>query len=812
MAEGPEVGTAYVSILPSAAGFGAKLQSQITGEAALTGQKAGQALGAGITGQASGIATKVAGVFAAVGVARFLKGSIAEAEDAARVGRLTDAVIKSTGGSAGVTAAQVEKLSGSLSKMAGVDDEVIQGAQNVLLTFTKVSSQVFPTAAKAALDMSAALGGDLQGSVLQLGKALNDPVKGMTALTRSGVSFTESQKEQIKALAQSGDLLEAQKIILAEVNKEFGGAAAAGATSTAKLGVAVGNLKESLGTTLLPAVNVTSGALVAMLGSVESMPGPVRAVGGAMLIAAGGITATGLAVGLLAPKVRAAKLELIGMGTAGKTAAGSIGLIGKAGLAIGTVLALETGLRSLDAAIVDTDGSIKKLATTADNELARRFDELGSKTNYLRSAMALFYDQPSPDEERADLFQQILEDGNFALAQRILTAQRGTPIEQALQKAYDDQIGTVRALNKDQGLSTAILDENGEAMVGAGEKVRDYAAEWVALRDKLTAVVQSDFSSKLAGNLSSALNPLERFVVGAGTNIADLKSQVADAGGTLTKAQAELAKLEGTQSGTAGEIARVRGGAGDIDTARAAVTEAAARLTETQAALNEATKSPLKSIEQNLTANLTTVTTWLGNIDKLATGGHESLARHLTALGPGAADAVAEAVGVSPKQRDKLEGLFDETDAKIAEAASGGFELGLAQKANPGKTLAELIVAAYDKSLESGITDATLRAMEVAIGILSGREDGANLPFDVAGEAGPGEARATRPVAPALGPAVPPIYGPAAPQPAAQLAPAGGVTFGDINVTAITDASPRQIAEETVDYAAWRLGPAVAAL
>src|SRR5688572_6484355 len=241
MAEGTEVGTAYVSIVPSAAGFGAKLQQQITGEAGQAGTQAGKALGTGLTTSASGIVKGIGGTLAAAGTWKFLHGAVREAEDAVRVGRLTEAVIKSTGGAAGVTAAQVEKLAGNLSKVAAVDDEVIQSAANVLLTFTRVKDQVgagndvFTRTTAAALDMSAALGGDLQGSVLQLGKALNDPVAGMSALTRSGVSFTEQQKDQIKTLAESGDLLGAQKIILAEVNQEFAGAAAANATATDRL-------------------------------------------------------------------------------------------------------------------------------------------------------------------------------------------------------------------------------------------------------------------------------------------------------------------------------------------------------------------------------------------------------------------------------------------------------------------------------------------------------------------------------------------------------------------------------------------------
>jgi hypothetical protein len=100
--------------------------------------------------------------------------------------------------------------------------------------------------------MSAALGRDLNSSVLQVGKALNDPVRGMTMLSRAGVVFTEQQRDQIKALAESGDQLGAQKIILRELTKEFQGSAKAQATESDKLGVAFLNLKEDIGKELLP--------------------------------------------------------------------------------------------------------------------------------------------------------------------------------------------------------------------------------------------------------------------------------------------------------------------------------------------------------------------------------------------------------------------------------------------------------------------------------------------------------------------------------------------------------------------------------
>ena len=86
-------------------------------------------------------------------------------------------------------------------------------------------NDIFNQATETMLDMSMALGQDTKQSAIQLGKALNDPIKGVGALQRVGVSFTAAQQAQIKALVKSGETMKAQKIILAELRKEFGGSA-----------------------------------------------------------------------------------------------------------------------------------------------------------------------------------------------------------------------------------------------------------------------------------------------------------------------------------------------------------------------------------------------------------------------------------------------------------------------------------------------------------------------------------------------------------------------------------------------------------
>ncbi len=220
----------------------------------------------------SGLASfgKVAAVglaAAGVGAVAFGKSMVDAAVESQKVTKQTEAVLKSMGGQANITAEQVANLSTKLSMQSGVDDELIQSGENVLLTFGKVRNEVgkgndiFNRATQSALDMSVALGTDMQSATMMLGKALNDPIKGMTALTRSGVSFTEQQKEQVKAMVKAGDTLGAQKLIMGEMEKQFGGSAAAQATAGDKLKVAFGNLQEQLGTALLPIVEKVATAL-----------------------------------------------------------------------------------------------------------------------------------------------------------------------------------------------------------------------------------------------------------------------------------------------------------------------------------------------------------------------------------------------------------------------------------------------------------------------------------------------------------------------------------------------------------------------
>lgn len=243
-----EIADAWVALKPSAKGFGRATESQIGGEMRTSGSRIGGLFGTAIkTGAVAG-AVAVGAAFT-VG----LKGAAAYQKLQAQ----TAAVLKSTGGAAGVTADGITKLAGKIAAYSDGNDDAVQSGANLLLTFTNIKNEagrgnkIFDQTTKIMYDMSTALGQDTSSSALQLGKALNDPVKGITALSRVGVSFTQGQKDQIKTLVESGRTMDAQKVILKELNKEFGGSAkAVGQTFAGSMG----RLKDSFEDLLRDAV------------------------------------------------------------------------------------------------------------------------------------------------------------------------------------------------------------------------------------------------------------------------------------------------------------------------------------------------------------------------------------------------------------------------------------------------------------------------------------------------------------------------------------------------------------------------------
>ncbi|MDP8961493.1 MAG: hypothetical protein M3N32_07770 [Actinomycetota bacterium] len=257
--------------------------SRAFGEVARDADRAGGAFGRmggplGAAGRGIGLVGAAAAA-AVVGVGMFAvklgKDAVQAAQEAAKVTAQTEAAIASSGGAAGRTAEQIGALAEELSYMSGIEDEAIQAGENMLLTFHNIQGVNFDDATRTMLDMSVALGQDTTQSALQLGKALNDPIRGVTALRRVGVQFTKQQEDQIKAMVEAGDVAGAQQLILAELNKEFGGSAKAAGEAAGgwrRLILVWGNFQERVGTMLRDTFGPLGDALADVAGKAS---GPV---------------------------------------------------------------------------------------------------------------------------------------------------------------------------------------------------------------------------------------------------------------------------------------------------------------------------------------------------------------------------------------------------------------------------------------------------------------------------------------------------------------------------------------------------------
>lgn len=218
-------------------------------------KKFGDNLALGVTAAFAGAA------FAAV---NFGKDAITAAENVA----VADNRVKNIAESMGLFGDQAQSVAGRLITLAeaqegllGVDAELIKAGQAQLLTFKNIAASAdeaggsFDRATFAAIDLAAAGFGSIDSASIMLGKALQDPVKGLTALGRAGVTFTEQEKELIKTLVKSGDTLAAQEIILKAVETQVGGTAEATAKASDKLALAFENIYEEVGKALLPVLD-----------------------------------------------------------------------------------------------------------------------------------------------------------------------------------------------------------------------------------------------------------------------------------------------------------------------------------------------------------------------------------------------------------------------------------------------------------------------------------------------------------------------------------------------------------------------------
>jgi hypothetical protein len=160
-----------------------------------------------------------------------------------------------------VVTKELQEYADKLELSTGFQAEQIKQVQTTLLTFKQIGKSagvvggIFERTTEAALDLAAAGFGTVESNAKQLGKALNDPIKGLTSLTKAGVTFTDSEKKRIKTLVESNKLGEAQVLVLEAIEKQVGGVAESSALTSKKLENLFGQIADAIGEEILPVLD-----------------------------------------------------------------------------------------------------------------------------------------------------------------------------------------------------------------------------------------------------------------------------------------------------------------------------------------------------------------------------------------------------------------------------------------------------------------------------------------------------------------------------------------------------------------------------
>lgn len=268
--------------------------------------------------------------------------AVNEYREGAKVSKSVEQTIRSTGGAAGVTADEVEKLSLSLQKVTNFGDETISTVQGIFLGFKNLKENIFPQVTELALDMAQKFG-SAEAAAEFLGKALNNPIRGMNQLRREGIVFTADQKSVIENLVRTGQVAEAQALLLEKVAARYGGQAKAAADPLIQLREVTGDIVQVIGGVFAPAVESAAKALKSVAFYLLEVNPTLIKIGayalgaGAALLGLTAILTTGALIYLKVTAIWVAYSASAGI------AATATGLLTTATSALGAVFAFVTG-------------------------------------------------------------------------------------------------------------------------------------------------------------------------------------------------------------------------------------------------------------------------------------------------------------------------------------------------------------------------------------------------------------------------------------------------------------------------------------
>lgn len=488
-----EAGSLFVNFTGENAQLLAKAQES---EAAV--QKSSAGMESSSAGAAAGISTAWAG--AALAVVGFVTIGVKRLAELQKVEAQTEAVLRSTGNAAHVSAAYIQERAKALDDLTSIDRVQVQSAENLLLTFTAIRNEVgagnniFDQATEAVLNMSVALGEDANTAAIQLGKALQDPIRGVTALRRVGVALSQQQLELVKTLVESGHQLEAQKIILAELRREFGGSAEAlGGTFAGRWQLFISDVQDSaaaIAEKLLPMLQefiddsrVVVDVISPLIGAIGKVNPLLVALGGYLLFVNRALIAD--LVTLRAMPVALATTEEAFWGVGAASEASALKVKGFGAVVVLAALAAVHGVQAMDKALSTSNKELSDSLDVSASRIAAIREQLSGHMNsgfiglvdpifHGRAAVAL-----KQTSEAVDVYKKILDAATAA-------GLSDADIQDRLNKGWKDAVGAL-------GGAGGNLDGFRDKLAASLGLVRKEIAGqdvWVLSTKKVTAAVK----------------------------------------------------------------------------------------------------------------------------------------------------------------------------------------------------------------------------------------------------------------------------------------------------------------------------------
>ncbi len=216
----------------SDAGTAADKTSQATAQGAETNKKATETevSKAEAVDKSYNSYMKLVGAYAAVAIVvakgiKIYKDFAAEGEVNVLAAAKLEAVYRATGKSADFSFSQVERWALGLRKTTGIAEADTVSMTASLSAFKNIGNEIMPRVIENSANLASLWGENVTASAKKLGRALEDPIKGMAQLEESGVVLDAESKKLITTLMDQGKVTDAQTILLNALDSRVGGLA-----------------------------------------------------------------------------------------------------------------------------------------------------------------------------------------------------------------------------------------------------------------------------------------------------------------------------------------------------------------------------------------------------------------------------------------------------------------------------------------------------------------------------------------------------------------------------------------------------------